>query len=216
MSSNTAYFSTNLGVFDTQKQQTGGIWNITHASIFDPLYLSGGSANRMRSEYGMTWYEMRAQMRYMFTSSVGDKGLIRQIQERVLKEDFFPVRSGKLLDTVMNTMHIVRTQYYSSHYWAQFFFEWPLDYPGAWFGKQVAHHYPPHQGYGKWATYKVSDARVAAKVSIDHVTPGGNALYNLQDQNAIADPRPRLNDIAIEQLEDDFANLFNFTLGVQI
>ena len=202
MPGTTAYFPTMGKTFDTDGAQTGGFWSISHASIFDPFHISG--RNQMRN-YGMRTYpELRDYMKMMFLDISRDPGIIQRIKNAVIK--YIPVRTAKLLDTIFKTMWLNRSSWYSTHYFIDLLYEWPEDRPKYINNPQ---HRPPEKGYGDWAGYIPTTPEAISRVSIDHVTMGGNALYNLDDPQASSDPMVDIEREAQLILEDDFAEAFN-------
>lgn len=214
-----SYFSTAEKTFTWGQQQTGGFWGIRHAGItgtsgknkgvelLDPFHIK--NRNQMRN-YGINgrsmkdYSELREVMKLMFLSTARDPGLIQRIKDKLYNR--FPIRSGKLMDIIYKTMHILRSAWYSTHYFIELFYEYPSDRP-----KFINHaqHSPPAKGYGEWASYRPVTPEAISRISIDHVTGRGNALYNLNDPQAVGDIQAEIENEASLILEDDFAETFN-------
>jgi len=205
LSTPESYYSTELGSFDAQKHQVDGIWNLTHTSIMDPYY--GGSWTYK----GMTFTEVRESIVKFMTDQSKDPQLIDMIKKKVIAD--IPIRSGKLADMMFKTMRIDRFIWYSVHYFSSLSYQYPDDRPLPVPGR-VSHL--AEKGYGEWGTYKVTDPLVLSKVSIDHVTKGGNALYNLNDPTAYADVRDSINKAFDEVIVNEMADRFNFVITVII
>lgn len=210
----SAYFSTMLGKFAKLPtsprgvyHQVDGIWNITHSSVLSP-YFQRGKQHKFVNRTGLKWTQVRAHLKRLFLDNSIDNSIIRRIQLKVI--DYIPLRSGRLADTIFNSMYIWRGSYYSTHYLAIFTFRWSTKRPRPIPGN--VRHAPPQTGYGEWGTYRVINALVRSRVRIHHITAGGNALYFLNDSQAYSEPTSKIDKISSDILEDEFAERFNIIL----
>ena len=170
--------------------------------------------DHMQASYGMTWIELRMQLHDMFMDSSSDSNIIEKIKRK--SHFHIPIRSGKLMDMIFKSMRIDRASFYNTNYFSIFNYEWPPDRPLNWTGKNVMHS-PPDQGYGDWATYRVTEPIPQSRISIDHVTPYGNALYNLNDPRAKNRPQQNIKDIAIKEMQDYYdASMSNILIEAMI
>jgi len=209
----SAYFSTMLGKFTKDPRappgvynQSGGIWNITHSNVLDPFY--SGRPGEFKRQTGLTWIQVRKIMKNVFLSTTADPYVKKIIQYKIL--DLIPIRSGRLADTIFKSMRFWRGSYYSTHYISLLTYHWSVYRPRPIPGQTK--HSPPEKGYGEWATYRVISPLVRSRVTVDHVTPYGNALYILNDPLSLNDPEPVIDEIMSDMLEDEFAERFNIVL----
>jgi hypothetical protein len=161
--------------------------------------------------YGMTWTEMRSVINYMITSPVGDNAFADQMKERIAREGYVPVRSTELLDTILRTLFIDRSSWYSSHFYVDVNYEWPVDRPP--FIMNPAHTF----GKGRGKYYRPIHPLAQARQNlIGSASAKGYATYGLNDPKASSDPRYFIDQSVGAMVEDDFANIFNFVIGVKI
>lgn len=202
--------------FDTRQFSSAnpnGLWNISHSELNRRVWLDSGMKIGTYAEkaYGMTWIELRAEMKRLFTSTVNDHNIINRVKK--LTNRFIPVRTGKLMDVIFKTMRIFRNSFYSSRYIVKFEYEYPQDRPR--FITNPSHS-PPSRGYGDWATYRLVTAEAQRRVQIDHITPMGNALYILNDPLALNKPEDYIDYIAQQELRDDYDTKFNIVLQIRM
>ena len=158
----------------------------------------------MTAVYGMTWYEMRTIMRFLFTSPARDQMIIENVKQRV--QHLIPVRTGHLMNEIFKTMAIARYQYGSSQFFAQFTYNYPGDRPGF---IRNPKHTPPDEGYGDWGTVKLTEPIAISRVNWIYITGGGNALYVLNDPEALSSIVPMIAIAGLYEIEDDYATVFN-------
>jgi hypothetical protein len=207
MSFNTqAYFSTAVFKYSNKGVQSGGFWNITHSSVLDPKYAGKGAFKKMT---GMTWWDVKRFLNDLFLDPVDDPEIIERV--KTITASFIPVRSGRLMQRLFESMKINRSQKSYTHYWANYSFKWSLKRPYPIPG-QTSH--AGELGYGEWGTVKLTEPEAIARVKVHHVTAGGNALYVLNDPLAIADPTVIIERVAQNELNNDYAEKFNLTLEI--
>lgn len=188
----TGYFSTLQS-----NNNPDGYWNISHSST-----------KYMIARFGMKWTDLRKHMVTAFTSELRDPDIIEEIKQR--SHQFIPLRTGHLMDAIFKSMRLSRNSWYSSHFFANFSYEYPPDRPL--FIRGRVKHAPPDKGYGDWGTVRLTEPIPISRVDVDHVTEGGNALYNLNDPQAQANIPPELEKIIEDEIREDFMNMFNTIL----
>lgn len=152
----------------------------------------------------LSWIDVRRTLKQIFVDKDLDEELLMKIRMWVLR--YIPVRSGRLANFIFKTMNLIRRTYHSQ-YIARFGFSWPAKRPFP-IGGRVSHA-PPEKGYGEWGTFR--PIFNLPNVHVDHVTAGGNALYILDDPDAINDPTSAIINDGQDQIYRDiqqrFANL---------
>ncbi len=188
----TGYFSTLQS-----NNNPDGFWNISHAST-----------KYMIARFGMKWTDLRRHMVAAFISEQRDPDIIETVKQKT--HQFIPLRTGHLMDAIFKSMRMTRNSWYNSHFFANFSYEWPLDRPI--FIKGRVKHTPPDKGYGDWGTVGLTEPIPISRVSVEHVTANGNALYNLNDPQAQANIPPELEKVIEKEIRDDFEQMFSHVL----
>lgn len=150
---------------------------------------------------GRTWKELKKSLTREFMSVIRDAGLIQFIKNRILP--LVPVRSGRLLDTIMKSMFIQRRSWYNTHFWAILSFIWTLFRPYPIPGR--VQHSPPETGYGEYyvPTNTIPNRHLIRRIGTR------NALYLLNDPTARSDPIHDIKRITKDVINNDFAQIFS-------
>lgn len=201
--------------FSIKQMPAGGIWNISHPelnrSYFNKFVKAVGKGDPgainmpltyMENFYGMSWYDMRRIFTQLVLSTRRDKELKNKIRIRI--GPFVAVRTGKLLDFIMKTMHLSRSSWGNYNYWTWFTYGWPADRP--WI-IQNPQHSPPETGYGYLKGYKLSFESLIPNITKLYDTPEG-ALYLLNDPLSRMNVHDMIGRIAADEILDDYIQLF--------
>ena len=158
-----------------------------------------------KARYGMKWTEIREQISKAFMSKVRDSNILRNIRNIIKKLGIVPVRSGFLLNHIFSTMRIIRRKLnpYNAQFVGEFQFAWPYNRPQT---IQNPRHSPPETGYGEWSNVRLKYN--IPNVNLLKITPGGNALYLLNDPRASPNPKPDIKSVGMNELFDDFVKTF--------
>ncbi len=188
-----------VGYYSTLQSNNNpdGYWNISHSST-----------KYMIDRFGMKWTDLRKHMVAAFVSPLRDPDIIESVKQKT--HQFIPLRTGHLMDAIFKTMRLTRNSWYSSHFFANFSYEWPLDRPI--FIRGRVKHTPPDQGYGDWGTVRLTEPIPIARSDVIYVTAGGNALYSLNDPQAQANIPPELERVIQEEIRNDYEMMFNTIL----
>lgn len=201
-----SYFSTKLVQYSKKGVQKSGYWNITHSSVLDPNYPGKGAFYK---QTGLKWWDVKRFLNYLFLDTADDPAIIDKIKK--IAAPYIPVRSGRLINKILSSMKIKRTQKYYTHYWSEFSFDWSLMRPYPISGR-TAHN--NELGYGEWGTVKLTEPEALSRVRVHHVTAGGNALYYLNDPASMNDPSAIIERTAQIEMTNNYAEKFNLVLEI--
>lgn len=156
----------------------------------------------LRQASGMYWTDMRKIWWAAMISNARDPGLLNEIVLLIHRYGVVPVRSGRLLDKMIQSMHIRRYSYYRTHFWVMFSFLWTLFRPYP-IGGRVGHS--SEIGYGE-LYYPVNNIPNRTLLAI---TGGGNGKYLLDDSWALNNPVNEVRNLANDILFEDIFEIFN-------
>lgn len=184
--------------------------NIRQNKKLNPRYFVNKSRKFISATYGMTWIQLRQILKDELNDKSRDMSLLEKIKLFMLR--IVPVRSGRLLDTMLNFAKVERA-------WAKgtsrgvtaFSTEWTPRRPKP-IGGTVS-HVPPAVGWGEPYNPKHN---IPNRV-IDHYPTRGRTkgskpkgvYYRLNDPQSVNDPMPTILDEAQRILMDDYNNRFD-------
>lgn len=183
-------------------------WGLVHADYRKGSYMS--AYTYMDQKYGMSL----ATLKNVISQVIRDPS-IDPILKKTLVNRFWmdvPVRSGKLLDTIISSLHFEHFTWYNTHELLMCKWNIPADRPQIFIGKRVAHS-PPAEGVGEWGTVKLQNA--IPNVSVKSVLPSGKAIYNLNDPTAQLDYNAAIEEKASE-LCDDYLSVLISSLVIEL
>ncbi len=148
----------------------------------------------------MTWYKIRDLLQDQF-KNIGFAHLYNRIKLKIMR--WVPVRSGKLLDTILNTLNIIKRVYYGSNFLAQMSYIWSSDRPFP-ITPNVKHR-PPRKGFAEFyqPRHTIPNRRLIKRL------PKNGALWLLNDPMAVENPTPFINKIGIDEMEKQVVDNFN-------
>ena len=116
-----------------------------------------------------------------------------------------PLRSGHLMDTIISTLKVIAV-YAGTSLNVTIKYMIPPNRP---YTIRNPKHTTPDEGWGDWGTVKIRDSTVKSKVKVKKVSSNGNALYNLNDPQAVSNWKLKLDKEIQYNLKQHFISYKN-------
>ncbi|WP_371805470.1 hypothetical protein [Candidatus Lokiarchaeum ossiferum] len=161
--------------------------------------LNNGAVVMTHTSAAVKWYDIRKLLQHVFLN-IGFANLYERIKLKIMR--WVPVRSGKLLDTILNTLNIIKRVYYGSNFLSQLSYVWNSDRPYP-VTPNVKHS--GQVGYGEFyqPRHTIPNRKLIKKTSKN------GALWLLNDPMSVEDPTPFINNIGIDEIENQVVDAFN-------
>lgn len=148
--------------------------------------------------YQMSYYELMDVLNNMFNDTSNHMNILANMHEICKK--FIPIRSGKLVDSILNSMVIFNYRLGTSNFVTKVDYILPADRPYP-FNAGKVQHAPPETGWGE--TYNPTNT-IPNRHPIEN--KGNKTKYLLDDPNAVPDFMFIINDYATQAIKSDVIN----------